>query len=275
MTGKEVGAREQARTVIPPATRVHVGFVDSEDLATRLAAAHAVKRSGFVPVPIIAARRLRSEEMLREYLSGLQTADASDCVLVVAGDPAQPRGPYPDAASVIGSGLLEDHGVREASVAGHPGGHPAVADGVLWPALAGKAAALELRGLGGSVVTQFGFDAALVLAWLAEVRARGISLPARVGVPGPAGVRRLLAYASRCGVAVSALVAREYGFSLTDLSGTAGPERFIRALASGYDQRLHGEVKLHFNAFGGFAATAQWISRFRGRQVAGDARTGH
>ena len=97
MTGKEVGALEQARTVIPPATRVHVGFVDSENLTTRLTAARAVKRSGFIPVPIIAARRLRSEKMLREYLSGLQTADASDCVLVVAGDPAQPRGPYPDA----------------------------------------------------------------------------------------------------------------------------------------------------------------------------------
>ena len=274
MTGKEAGELERARAVIPPGTRVHVGFVDSEDLATRLGAARAVKRSGLVPVPIIAARRLRSEKMLREYLSGLRASDASDCVLVVAGDPGRPRGPYPDTASVIGSGLLEDHGVREASVAGHPGGHPAVADDVLWPALAGKAAALELRGLGGSVVTQFGFDAAPVLAWLADLRTSGIRLPARVGVPGPAVVRRLLAYASRCGVAVSAPVAREYGFSLTDLTGTAAPDRFIRALASGYDQRLHGAVKLHFNAFGGFAATAQWISRFRGRHATEDSRSG-
>ena len=247
MTGKEVGELERARAIIPPGTRVHVGFVDSEDLATRLSAARALKRSGFVPVPIIAARRLRSEKMLHEYLSRLRVSDASHCVLVVAGDPGRPRGPYPDTASVIGSGLLEDHGVREASVAGHPGGHPAVTDDVLWPALAGKAAALELRGLGGSVVTQFGLDAALVLAWLADLRAHGIGLPARVGVPRPAVVRRLLAYASRCGVAVSAPVAREYGFSLTDLTGTAAPDRFIRALASGYDQRLHGAVKLHFN----------------------------
>jgi len=94
MTGKEVGELEQARAVIPPGTRVHVGFVDSEDLATRLSAAEAVRGSGLVPVPVIAARRLRSEGMLREYLSGLRAADASDCVLVVAGDPAQPRGPY-------------------------------------------------------------------------------------------------------------------------------------------------------------------------------------
>ena len=191
-------------------------------------------------------------------------------MLVVAGDPAEPEGPYHDAAAVIGSGLLEEHGVREASVAGHPGGHPAVADGVLWAALAGKAEALGRRGLGGAVITQFGFDAARVLAWLAEVRARGIGLPVRVSVPGPASVRRLLACASRCGVAVSPHVAGEYGFSLTQLTGTPGPGRFIRTLASGYDPRLHGEVRLHFNAFGGFSATAGWISRFR--QVGAQAK---
>ena len=56
----------------------------------------------------------------------------------------------------------------------------------------------------------------------------------------------------------------KYGFSLTDLTSEARPDRFIRALASGYDPRLHGEVKLHFNSFGGFAATAEWISQFRG-----------
>jgi methylenetetrahydrofolate reductase (NADPH) len=54
-----------------------------------------------------------------------------------------------------------------------------------------------------------------------------------------------------------------YGFSLADPAGMAGPGRFIRALAAGYDARLHGEVKLHFNSFGGIAATAEWVSGFR------------
>jgi methylenetetrahydrofolate reductase (NADPH) len=264
MTGKELGELESARAVIPPGTRFHLGFLDSDDLATRLGTARAVRQSGLVPVPVIAARRLLSEGMLREYLGALQTAGASGSVLVVAGDPAKPQGPYRDAASVIGSGVLEEYGVREVSVAGHPGGHPAVDDAVLWAALAGKAAVLEQRGLGGSVVTQFGFDPGLVLAWLADMRARDISVPARVGVPGPASVRLLLSYASRCGVSVSAPVARDYGFSLADLAAVARPGRFIRALASGYDARIHGEVKLHFNPFGGFTATAEWISQFRG-----------
>jgi methylenetetrahydrofolate reductase (NADPH) len=264
---KEIGALERARAVIPPGTRIHVGFLDSEDMAMRVGTARAIRQSGFVPVPVIAARRLQSEGMLREYLAGLRAAGGSGSVLVVGGDPAPPRGPYPDAGSVIGSGMLEEHGVRDVSVAGHPGGHPVVADGVLWKALAGKAAALQRRGLRGSIVTQFGFDAALVLAWIAKVRAQGVSLPVQVGVPGPARVRLLLSYASRCGVTVSAPVAREYGFSLAHPTGEVGPDRFIRALAAGYDAGLHGTVKLHFNTFGGITATAEWISRFKpGRQ---------
>jgi len=259
ITTKELSELVPAREVIPAGTPVQLSFPDGADLAERASTAQAIKEAGFTPVPIIAARRLRSRRMLSEYLAALRAADASESVLVVAGDPAQPQGPYPDAASVIGSGLLEEHGVRQASVAGHPGGHPAVADDVLWAALAAKTAALGGRELGGDVITQFGFDAAQVLAWLTEVRARGIGLPVRVGVPGPATVRRLLAIASRCGVAVSATVAEQYGFSLTEPARTAGPDRFLQTLASGYDPRSHGEVRLHFNAFGGFLATVEWI----------------
>jgi methylenetetrahydrofolate reductase (NADPH) len=263
ITSRELGELVPARADIPAGTPVQLAFPDSANLAEREGTARAIKEAGFTPVPIIAARRFRSQEMLQDYLAGLRKAGASESVLVVAGDPAQPEGPYPDAAAVIGSGLLEEHGVRQASMAGHPGGHPAVADGALWAALDAKATALRQRGLGGEVITQFGFDATRVLAWLAEVRARGIGLTVRVSVPGPATLPRLLAIASRCGVTVSAPAARNYGFSLTEPAGTAGPDRFVRELASGYDPRSHGEVKLHFNAFGGFTATTEWISRFR------------
>ena len=271
---QELGDLEQARALVPPGTRVHVGFLDSEDMAMRVSMVRAVRRAEFVPVPIIAARRLLSQGMLARYLTELRAAGATGSVLVVAGDPEPPRGPYADAASVIGSGLLEYHGVREVSVAGHPGGHPAVADGVLWQSLAGKAAALDRQGLTGSVVTQFAFDADLVLTWLAEVRARGFSLPVRIGVPGPASVKRLLAYAARCGVGVSARAAREYGFSLANPTGEAGPGRLIQALAAGLDVRLHGEVKLHVNTFGGFAATVEWVSAAAGAALPLAADTG-
>jgi methylenetetrahydrofolate reductase (NADH) len=263
VAGKDIAGLEQARAVLPPGTRFEMAFVDSEDVTSRLRTARAIMQSGFVPVPVISARRVQSEEMLSQYLVELRAAGASERVVVAGGDPPHPRGPYPDAASVIASGLLEQQGVREVCVAGHPGGHPAVSDAVLWQAIATKIAALRQRGLRAGVITQFGFDAAQVLAWLADLRARGLTVPARVGVPGPATVRTLLSAASKCDVSVTAPVATEYGFSLDDRTGTAAPDRFIRALAAGYDGRLHGEVKLHFSTFSGVAATAEWISQFR------------
>jgi methylenetetrahydrofolate reductase (NADPH) len=112
ITSKELGELVPARAVIPAGTPVQLAFPDRANLAERVSTAAAIKEAGFTPVPIIAARRLRSQQMLREYLAALQGAGASESVLVVAGDPVQPQGPYLDAASVIGSGLLEEHGVR-------------------------------------------------------------------------------------------------------------------------------------------------------------------
>jgi len=261
MTGKDVRRLEEARDAIPPGTRVNVTFLEHEDLRMRLAAARTARRLG--PVPHISARRLRSAAMLAEFLASLQAEGAAGNVFVVGGDPATPHGPYEDALAVIRSGLLPGYGVRHVSLSGYPEGHPAIADPVLWSALQDKASALAERGLPGSIVTQFGFAVDPVLTWIEAVRDRGIELPIRIGVPGPAGVRRLMSYAARFGVSTSAGIARKYGLSLASLAGTAGPDRFIRELAQGYDARRHGEVKLHFYAFGGLQATTEWIGAFR------------
>jgi methylenetetrahydrofolate reductase (NADPH) len=240
-----------------------VTFLENEDLQMRLSAARAIKGAGFVPVPHISARRLQSQAMLEEFLAALAADGTSENVFVVGGDPAAPHGPYEDSLSVIQSGLLRQHGVRAVSVSGYPEGHPAISDGMLWSALEAKAAALREQQLPGSIITQFTFDADPVFTWIEEVRARGIGLPVRVGVPGPAGVRRLLSYAARCGVSTSAGIAKKYGLSLTNLMGTAGPDRFIQALVRDYDPHRHGELQLHFYPFGGLKATSEWIGDFR------------
>lgn len=258
---KEVGDIRQAGAVIPPGTMVLVGLTDSMDVTAMLETVRALQALGFLPVPVVAAKRLRSAQLLSDYLAGVQSACAGERVLLVGGDPEQPSGPYADAASVLTSGLLEEHGVRTVYLAGYPEGHPAIADGVLWSALAAKIALLERRGLDGGVITQFGFDPARTLAWLAGLRARGITLPVWLGVTGPATVRQLLRFAARCGVSVSTEVARQYGFSLTDPAGDTTPERFLRALQAGYDPRLHGRVRLRLETFGGVTPLAEWLSR--------------
>jgi methylenetetrahydrofolate reductase (NADPH) len=72
------------------------------------------------------------------------------------------------------------------------------------------------RGHDFAVVTQFSFDAEPVLAWLEQVRKAGIHALVRVGVPGPASVKRLLAFAARCGVGASTKVMKNTAYRLAN-----------------------------------------------------------
>ncbi|MER5434110.1 methylenetetrahydrofolate reductase [Streptomyces sp. NPDC002588] len=263
MTGKDVPKLEEARDSIPPGTRINVTFLANENLQMRLAASRAVKRLGFVPVPHLSARRLGSQAEFEEFLAALRADGTCDNVFTVGGDPTRPEGPYEDSLALIESGLLQEYGVRQVGISGYPEGHPAISGDALWAALRNKSAALAAQELDGAVITQFGFDVDPVLAWIEQVRDHGITLPVRIGVPGPAGVRRLMSYAARFGVGTSASIARKYGLSITNLMGTAGPDRFLRALAEGYDRDRHGEIRIHFYTFGGLLATSEWIAQFR------------
>jgi methylenetetrahydrofolate reductase (NADPH) len=260
MTGKDVTKVENAASVIPPGTRINVTFLENEDLAMRVAAAAAVKRLGFTPVPHLSSRRIKSQEMLEEFLAALRDVGASDNVLVIGGDPTVAMGPYEESLAVIESGLLQQYGVKHISMGGHPSGDPNIPASALFPALERKSAALAKLDISGTIITQVDFDVDRVLSWIAEVREHGVDLPIRVGVPGPASVKLLLGFASRLGLSTSTTIAKKYGLSVTNLLGKAGPENFIRDLQAGLDPAKHGVVKLHFYTFGGFKTTAEWIA---------------
>jgi methylenetetrahydrofolate reductase (NADPH) len=260
MTGKDVPALLEARPHLPAGTRVNVTFLGNEDLDMRVSAAQAVRDNGLVPLPHLSARRLGSREELEEFLGRLRDVDATRHVFAVGGDPAEPHGPYPDALSLIRSGVLPTYGVREVSIAGYPEGHPDIATDVLWHHLEAKHRAAAEQGLETVILTQFGFDSDRVMEWVHDVRSRGITSPIRVGTPGPAGIKRLLGFARRFGIGANAMIVKKYGFSLTNLVGTAGPDRFVSDLADQLARSTTaGDVRLHFYAFGGLAATAEWV----------------
>lgn len=263
MTARDIDGLDAAARALPAGAEVSVTFLPNEDFPARVAAAAALRRLGLTPVPHISARRLKSEEELDSFLGQLRQAAAIDHVFVVAGDPPAPEGPYADALAVISSGVLQRHDIRHVGISGYPEGHPAISRETLWKALDDKYAALEAAGLDVSIMTQFGFDAQPILAWLKAARERGIDAPVRVGVAGPAGVKTLLRFAARCGVGASTKVLSKYGISLTRLLGTAGPDPIIAELAEGLDPAVHGDVKLHFYPFGGLARTAEWARDYR------------
>ncbi|KRA25424.1 5,10-methylenetetrahydrofolate reductase [Microbacterium sp. Root61] len=267
MTGKDVPGLIEAKDSIPAGTRINVTFLGNEDLEMRVAAAKAVRELGFVPVPHISARRLASQEQLEEFLAALQAVGATENVFVVGGDPSTPEGPYEDSYDVIRTGLLPKYGVKHVSIAGYPEGHPDITDDQLWSALVNKSASLKEQGLDATILTQFAFDTDPVMNWIDQVRAKGIDTQIRIGTPGPAGIKRLLGFARRFGVGANAMIVKKYGFSLTNLLGTAGPDTFVTDLSAllAADPKT-GSVKLHFYTFGGLKATADWADKYAAAQ---------
>lgn len=266
ITAKDVPALRAAAPLIPAGTKVPVTFLPGETFAARIEAAAAVRALGFVPIPHLSARRLCSQEELVQFLDGLRREARVDHAFVVAGDPPEPLGPYEDALALIRTGLLADHGITRVGISGYPEGHPEIGNDRLWTASAEKQLELTRRGHDFAIVTQFAFDADPVLDWIERQRAGGISARIRIGIPGPASVRSLLRFATRCGVGASAKVMRRYGVSITQLLATAGPDRLVDEFTRRLDPARHGEVLLHFYPFGGLVATAEWVRDFRARR---------
>jgi len=264
MTAKDADKLGDAADLIVPGTQISVTFLPNEDFADRARAAELVKTLGFVPMPHLSARRFKSERELEAYLDDLSAKEALERVFVIAGDPAVPEGPYEDALALIRSGLLAKYGVKHVGISGYPEGHPEISAPKLWQALRDKRDTLDGMGVDFSIITQFGFDADPVLAWLEQVRAEGITAPVRMGVAGPASIKTLLRFAARCGVGASAKVMTKYGVSITKLLGNAGPDPIIKDFAAKLDSARHGETRLHFYPFGGLAKTAGWIRDFEG-----------
>ena len=261
MTAKETEGLREAAPLIRPNTQIAVTFLPGEELEQRIEAAVLVRELGFEPIVHLSARRIESETQLDWYLSEITKRAGVKRCFIIAGDPPEPEGPYSDSLQIIESGLLEQYGIEIVGVGGHPEGHPNVSKDDLWVWMEKKIAAVRAHGMTPLVVTQFAFDDDARVEWVGEMRERGIDVPVRLGVPGPAGIKRLLGFAKRCGVGASASVMKKYGVSLTNLIGSAGPDKLVNSLDSKLTEK-HGRVRLHFYPFGALKASAEWINAY-------------
>lgn len=261
ITARDVDALRSAAPLIPAETPVAITWLPGEEPDARIAAAIAVRQLGFEPMPHFSARRIASHAEFESYLRAVVDQAGVRRCFIVAGDPEQPQGPFFDTSALIATGAFDGNGIAAIGVGGHPEGHPHMTADQAWRVLEQKITEIERRGMAPLVVTQFGFDPDAVLTWLRDLRRRGIDAPVRIGVPGPAGIKTLLRFAARCGVGASALVMAKYGLSITNLLGSAGPDKLVDAFAASLGDE-HGRVRLHFYPFGGLAKTVEWIDAY-------------
>ena len=264
VSARDMPALSAAALRIAPASTISIPYLPREDDAARLAAARIVRTLGFEPMPHLSARRIASLAGFETFVQRAVAEAGVERCFVIAGDPSTAMGPFSDSSALIDTGVFERAGMKVIGVGGHPEGHPVMRTAEQWEVLERKCRSIAQRGMTPLIVTQFAFDADIVLTWLNALRARGIEHPVRVGVPGPASIAVLARYAALCGVSACASMWSKYGVSIGKLFGTAGPDAFVERLAAGLTA-AHGEVSLHFFPFGGIAQSVKWIEQYRSR----------
>ncbi|MGS2722202.1 methylenetetrahydrofolate reductase [Porticoccus sp. GXU_MW_L64] len=264
ITAREQQALRDVSPLLKQGAAVSIPYLPTDDADARIGAACTVRSLGFEPMPHLSARRISSVEELQQTVQRCVAEAQVDRVLIIAGDPPKAQGPFEDTMQLLQTGIFEQSGIKVVGIGGHPDGHPEINDDVLWKFLKIKISEIEKRGMTPFIVTQFVFDPESLLRWLCELRERGIEVPVRVGVPGPANIKRLMKFAKICGVGASMSVLKKYGISLGRLMNVAGPEKLVDALAERFSSE-HGRVRLHFYPFGGIEETIRWIEKYKNK----------
>jgi methylenetetrahydrofolate reductase (NADPH) len=235
--------------------RVNVAASPRRGLEATVSVAGQLEAAGFRAVPHIAARMVRDRAHLRELLDRLADAGIRRA-FVVAGD-ATDSGPFPSGLSLLRELAELDGGPVEIGIPGYPQGHPFIPTDELWAALAAKAPYASY------LTSQLSFDALDVLAWLAALRARDISLPVHIGLAGVVHVPKLLAISARIGVTDAARFVVRHGSLISRLLRPRGyrPGSLVTDLLPGLLAADAHVERLHFYTFNQVAETETWRRR--------------
>ena len=253
---------QQLRENFQPGTDVTITFLPGDNYRHNVDTAAALRRAGYNPVPHIAAREMATREALDDFLARARGEAEVSRVLLIAGDAALARGPFRSSFDICKSGLIEARGISSVSVAGHPEGHPYLADASAFTALQAWRDWRRATKIHVDVLTQFCFESAPILGWIGQLDARGIDLPVIVGLAGPATPATLMKFALRCGVGNSMRSLRgqigRFGRLLTD----TGPDDVLRGLRAAPPGATASIAGFHFFPFGGLRKTAEWLRAY-------------
>jgi methylenetetrahydrofolate reductase (NADPH) len=223
------------------------GLPATIELAERLA------KQGYTVVPHLAARMVRDRAELAEISDRLTTAGVRS-VFVPAGDKTPPEGSYDAALPMLADLTALGRPFPDVGITGYPETHPLIADDVTIQSMWDK------RLHATSIVSNLVFDPAAVDSWLVRMRARGITLPVWLGLPGPVERTKLLSMATKIGVGDSTRFLLKHRGAMLRLAAPGGftGERFLKQCAPALSRPGAGVVGLHVFTFNQVAETEHW-----------------
>ncbi|MCO5066362.1 MAG: methylenetetrahydrofolate reductase [Rhizobiaceae bacterium] len=262
----EVSARQAAESaelpgLFPSGIRVYIPDLGNDSDRLLVSGAKRLSDLGYRPVPHLAARRFATQAQLESRIKALTQGAGVRDMLVIAGGLSRPAGAFSSTMDVLETGLLDQCGVTDIGVGGHPEGSPDFSEATANEALRLKAEFAKRTDARLRIVTQFGFDGAGFVRWAQGLEDHGIDLPVHFGVAGPAKLTTLIKYAITCGVGNSIGLLRKRAGSLAALTTVHSPELVVEPV----EEFVRGNpgsniVQLHVFAFGGISRTSEWLN---------------
>lgn len=229
---------------------VSITFLPGADYQDVVAQAKRLRQKGFEPIPHVPARSIRSQHHLYDFVSQLRDEAQIRQMLLIAGSPAEPLGPYASTMDLLETRLFD--GLR-VGVAGHPEGMPQFNEEVCDRILALKNTYAQDTGTEMFVMTQWSLDVKTISHWLNRIESFN-RLPIYLGIPGPTTPTSLLKFARICGVKTSLLGLRQQSVRLGQLLTIQTPNYLVDAFSDRIDH-------FHLYTFGGIKRTGAWLTQ--------------
>jgi methylenetetrahydrofolate reductase (NADPH) len=243
---------DKVLAALPADRTVTVTASPGKGLEATFALAERLAESGYQVVPHLAARMITGRSELAEICDRLVSRGVST-VFVPGGD-AEPAGDYPDALALLED--LKELGspFAQVGITGYPESHPTIHDDLTIQSMWDK------RRYATQVVSNLTFDPSVIGTWLGRMRARGITMPLLLGMPGPIERTKLLAMATKIGVGESTRFLAKHKGTFARLAAPGGftGESFLEKCAPALAPPEALVEGLHVFTFNQIAETEQW-----------------
>jgi methylenetetrahydrofolate reductase (NADPH) len=245
---------EDKVAALPPGATVTVTASPSHGFERTLQVSEHLAAAGYAVVPHFSARMIGGREELAVAVARMRAAGVSEA-FVVGGDASPPAGDFFDAGQLLAALAELPERFPRLGVGGYPEGHPSISDDTLREAL------LRKQEYADYVATQICFDAAVLEAWIEEMRGRGLRLPVVVGLPGVVDRKKLAEISLQTGVGASVRYLMKHGRQVARLvrRRTYDPTPLASAVAARLDRAGLDIAGVHLFTFNRVEATRAWV----------------
>ena len=220
-----------------------------------------VSKNNLTPITHLPARTMKNLDHVSQFLSQVRERTDSKKILVIGGGGNQ-LGQISSSLEILDSGILEEYNFDEIGIAGHPEGSPDISQETIDNFLNDKFDLTKSKGLNLELVTQFFFDAKPFIDWCDNLIEKKITIPVRVGFPGPASFKTLLNFGLMSGVGNSINFLKKNSSKVTDLLTKPSNDEMLISLAE-YAYKKDPLKSFHCFPFGGFEKTCLWLNEIQ------------